>query len=67
MQNFKQKIIANIDTLAGKVLSTNTDEMEDKLNDGHLFEFIVNRFRDENGNEYKIMSTITIALAKDSP
>lgn len=57
--------MANIDTLTGKILNVNLDEVEHSLDEGHLFDYAINRFRDEKGNEYKIMTTITIAQYRE--
>jgi hypothetical protein len=61
----KQEIMANIDTLTGKILSFKMEDIENRLSDSHLFYYTINRFKDNDGKEYKILSTVTIAQDVD--
>ena len=60
LDQVKQKIVSNIDNLRGMLLSFKKEEIEDALNKGHLFQYKVDRLRDDEGKEYTILASLTI-------
>jgi hypothetical protein len=66
---FKQRIISNIDNLRDVVSGFEKEEIEDALNDGHLFHYKIDKLRN-GGKEYTILTTITVTQnekVKDKP
>jgi hypothetical protein len=60
LDQFKQKIISNIDNLRAVVSGFEKEEIEDALNDGHLFHYKIDRLQN-GGKEYTILTTITVS------